>query len=68
MSEREGPNSIRVGTVGEQRFAKFLLAQAVGIPEAMVRFMAGPPMTDRERFKNQVTEARVRTDWLGPRH
>ena len=68
MSGREGPNSIRVGTVGEQRFAKFLLAQAVGIPEAMVRFMAGPPMTEQERFKHQLTEARVKTDRLGPRY
>ena len=62
MSGREGPTSIRVGTVGEQNFAKFLLSQAAGIPEAMVRFMAGPPMTERERFKRQVAEARVRTD------
>ena len=63
MSGREGPSSIRVGTANEQRFAKFLLSQAAGIPEAMVRFMAGPPMTEQERFKRQVTEARVRTDW-----
>ena len=68
MSAREGPNTIRVGTVGEQRFAKFLLTQAVGFPEAIVRFMAGPPMTEQERFKQQVTEARARTDWLGPRY
>ncbi len=63
MNTRIGPSSIRVGTVGEQNFAKFLLAQAVGIPEAMVRFMAGPPMTEQERFKQQVAEARIRTDW-----
>ena len=63
MSGREGPTSIRVGTVNEQKFAKFLLAQAAGIPEALVRFMAGPPMSEQERFKRQVTEARVRTDW-----
>ena len=68
MSGREGPRSIRVGTVNEQRFAKFLLAQAVGLPEAMVRIMAGPPMTEQERFKRQVTEARTRTNWLGPRY
>ena len=68
MSGREGPNSIRVGTVGEQKFAKFLLTRAVGLPEAMVRFMAGPPMTEQERFKQQSTEARVRTEWLGPRY
>ena len=68
MSGREGPRSIRVGTANEQRFAKFLLAQAVGLPEAMVRFMAGPPMTEQERFKQQVTEARTRTNSLGPRY
>ena len=67
MSRREGPNSIRVGTVGEQSFAKFLLTQAVGIPEAMVRFMAGPPMTERERFNRNVAEARTSSDWLRPR-
>ena len=66
MSGREGPTSIRVGTVGEQYFAKFLLAQAVGFPEAMVRFMAGPPMTERERFNRNVAEARTRSDWLRP--
>ena len=63
MSGREGPTSIRVGTAGEQKFAKFLLSQAEAIPEALVRFMAGPPMSEQERFKRQVTEARVRTDW-----
>ena len=67
MSGREGPTSIRVGTVGEQNFAKFLLAQAVGFPEAMVRFMAGPPMTERERFSRNVAEARTSSDWLRPR-
>ena len=67
MSGREGPTSIRVGTVGEQNFAKFLLSQAAGIPEAMVSFMAGPPMTERERFNQKVAEARNRTDWLRPR-
>ena len=66
MSGREGPRSIRVGTVGEQNFAKFLLAQAVGFPEAMVRFMAGPPMTEQERFQQNVAEARTRSDWLRP--
>ncbi len=67
MNGREGPTSIRVGTASEQSFAKFLLTQAVGIPEAMVRFMAGPPMTDRERFNRNVAEARTRSDWLRPR-
>ena len=63
MNERKGPSSIGVGTVNERKFAMFLLTRAVEIPEAVVRFMAGPPMTERERFKQQVTEARIRTDW-----
>ena len=67
MSGREGPRSIRVGTANEQRFAKFLLAQAVGLPEAMVRIMAGPPMTEQERFSQKVAEARIRTERLKPR-
>ena len=58
MSGKEGPNSIRVGTVGEQRFAKFLLTQAHGIPEAMMRFIAGSPTTEQERFHRNVAEAR----------
>ena len=62
MNRREGPTSIRVGTADEQSFAKFLLSRAAGIPEAMVRFMAGPPMTEQERFKRQVAEARISTD------
>ena len=63
MSETQGPRSIRVGTTSEQSFAKFLLAQTVAIPDALVRFMAGPPMTERERFRHKAAEARIRTDW-----
>ena len=66
MSGREGPNSIRVGTVGEQRFAKFILAQSWDIAEAMIHFMAGPPTTERERFTRNVAEARTSSDWLRP--
>ena len=57
MIEREGPTSIRVGTASEQKFAKFLLSQAMTIPEAMVRLMAGPPTTARERFHRKAAEA-----------
>ena len=63
MNETRGPSSIRVGTENEQRFAKFLLAQTKAIPEALVRFMAGPPMTERERFRHKAAEARIRVDF-----
>ena len=63
MRERQGPSSIRVGTASEQKFAKFLLAQTKAIPDALVRFMAGPPMTEQERFHHKVAEARIRVDW-----
>ncbi len=63
MNERQGPSSIRVGTASEQRFAKFLLAQTKAIPDALVRFMAGPPMTERERFHYKAAEARIRADF-----
>ena len=63
MSERQGPSSIRVGTASEQRFAKFLLAQTKAIPDALVRLMAGPPMSERERFHHNAAVARIRTDW-----
>jgi hypothetical protein len=42
------------------KFAKFLLAQSVAIPEAMVRFMAGPPMTERDRFRQNAAVAKIR--------
>ena len=67
MITREGPSSIRVGTVNERKFAKFLLTQAAAIPEAMVRIMAGPPMTERERFNYNIAEARIRSNCLRPR-
>jgi len=67
MSEKEGPKSIRAETIGEQRFAKFILAQSWEIAEAMVRFKAGPPTTELERFHRDVAEARTRSDWLRPR-
>ena len=63
MSESRGPSSIRVGTSSEQGFAKFLLAQTVAIPDALVRFMAGPPMTERARFRHKAAEARIRVDF-----
>ncbi len=66
MSRKDGPSSIRVGTAGEKRIAKFLMAHSMAIPEAMVRFMAGPPTTERERFSRNVAEARTSSDWLRP--
>ena len=65
MSQRQGPSSIRVGTASEQKFAKFLLAQTKAIPDALVRFMAGPPMTERARFRHQAAVARIRVDSSG---
>ena len=63
MIKRKGPSSIKVGTAGEMRFAKFLLSRSMEIPESIVRFMAGPPTTEQERFHRKVAEARIRTDW-----
>ena len=66
MSGREGTSSIRLGTVNEGKFAKFILTQSWEIAEAMVRFMAGPPTTERERFTRNVAAARTNSDWLRP--
>ena len=66
MSRKDGLSSIRVGTAVEKRIAKFLMAHSMAIPEAMVRFMAGPPTTERERFSRNVAEARTSSDWLRP--
>jgi len=67
MDLREGPGSIRVGTANERKLAKFLLSRSLALPEAMVRFLAGPPMTEQERFRYKVTESRVKADRLGQR-
>ena len=40
---------------------------SAAIPEAMVRFMTGPPTTERERFRRNVAVARTSSDWLMPR-
>ena len=66
MSRENGLGLIKVGAAGEKRFAKFLMAHSMAIPEAMVRFMAGPPTTERERFSRNVAETRTTSDWLRP--
>ena len=66
MSGREGTSSIRIRTVNQGKFAKFILTQSWEIAEAMVRFMAGPPITELKRFHRNVAEARTRSDWLRP--
>ena len=66
MNTRIGPSSIRVGTANDMRFAKFLLAQSKSFPEAMVRFMAGPPMTERDWSRQNAAEARIRESRVFP--
>ena len=64
MNRNRGPQAIKVRSAQEWIFIKKLLAQTTELPQAMLRLLAGPPMTERERFNRNVAEARSRTDWL----
>ena len=64
---------IRLGTANESNPAKIFLARITKLPEAMARLVAGPPMSERERYKQTVVEARAKNleglarAWFQPR-
>ena len=58
---------MKVEPANGSTFPKNISAAFVKLPGAIARLMAGPPMTDRLRFKQNLAEARARIEWLGLR-
>ena len=72
-SQSEIPAEIRIGSAYELNLAKNILARITQLPGAIARLLAGPPMSERERYNQTVAEARWRTlegltsAWFRPR-
>ena len=64
---------IRIGPAYGSNLAKNILARITKLPGAMARLVAGPPMSERERYNQTVAEARARNlevlagAWFRPR-
>lgn len=52
---------IRNGLANELRLAMEILARITKLPGAIARLMAGPSMSERERFNYAATDARARS-------
>ena len=64
MNKQQGPNVTRAESGNRSVFTKEIPARVVKIPGAIARLIAGPPMSERDWFKQNVAEARTRSDWL----
>ena len=64
---------IRTGSANGLDRAKNILARFTKLPGAVAHLVAGPPMSERERYKQKVAEARARNleglvgGWFQPR-
>ena len=64
---------IRIGPAYDLNLAKRILAQISKVPGAIARLLAGPPMSEWERYNQAVAEVRVRSlagltsAWFPPR-
>lgn len=64
---------IRTGTANESNPVKNILARITKLHGAVTHLLAGPPMSERERYKQTVVEARARnleglaSAWFQPR-
>jgi len=67
MNKKQETNVARVESVNRPVFTKNIPAQMAKLPGAIARLIAGPPMTDHLRFKQNLAEARARNEWLGLR-
>ena len=64
---KQDPGATGAAPAHEMNSAGNIFAQMTKLPGAITRFLAGPPMSERTRFRQNVAEARARSDWLGPR-
>ena len=58
---------MKVEPANGSTFTKNISEGFVKLPRAIARLIAGPPMTDHLRFKQNLAEARARNEWLGLR-
>ena len=52
--------AMTTGTANELNLAKNILARITKLPGAMARLVAGPPISERERYNQTVAESRAR--------
>ena len=64
MNTNQDTGAIGTGAVRRSDPTGNIFAQIMKLPGAVGRLIAGPPMSDRDRFKQNVAEARGMGDWL----
>ena len=66
-------DGIRIGTAYKSDLARNILARMKKLPGAVGHLIAGPPMSEKERYNQKVAEARARnleglaSAWWRPR-
>jgi hypothetical protein len=59
MSGKQAPKATRVGSAQRLNLAKSILPRTTKLPGVIARLIAGPPMSERERYNRNVVEARA---------
>lgn len=66
MNIKQEPESTNAELDRELNPAVNIFTRVMTLPGAIARLVAGPPMTERERFNYNLAVARTRIDWLSP--
>ena len=66
MNKKQGTNVARVESENRPVSTKNIPAHMAKLPGAIARLMAGPPMSERDRYDRDLADARGRSDWLRP--
>ena len=66
MNMNQDPRATGGSSAYELKPAWTIFAQMTKLLKAMARLIFGPQTSERERFRQNVAEARARRDWRGP--
>lgn len=67
MIKEQEPRVIKFGPANGSAITRNISVGLVKLPGAIARLIAGPPMTDQSKFKQELAEARARNEWFGLR-
>ena len=67
MNTQQGTDATKNGPGDLPVIDRNILSRMAKFPGGIARLMAGPPMTEQDRFNQNLVEARGRSDWLRPR-
>ena len=60
MIKNQEPRATMVGAAPKMTPANTMSSRLTKLPGAVLRVLAGPPMTERQRYDRDVAEARIK--------